>query len=122
MDIAGYAKFIATLAFVIALIAGFGWLVKRAGLLPATLMRKKSGKAARLAVSEVLPLDARHRLVLIQRDDVEHLLLLGPDGETVIERGIPANAKNRSASGMANNTTDNATNNGDKTGSAGDLA
>ena len=34
------------------------------------------------------PLDARRRLILIRRDDVEHLLVVSPTSETVIERGI----------------------------------
>jgi flagellar protein FliO/FliZ len=37
---------------------------------------------------EVLPLDPRRRLVLIRHDDNEHLLLLGADGNRVIEGGL----------------------------------
>ena len=33
-------------------------------------------------------LDTRRRLVLVRRDDVEHLILLGAASETVIERNI----------------------------------
>jgi flagellar protein FliO/FliZ len=33
-------------------------------------------------------LGPRHRLMLIRRDDVEHLVIVGPTSETVIERGI----------------------------------
>jgi hypothetical protein len=35
---------------------------------------------------------ARQRLLLIRRDDQEHLLLLGQDQGLVIERGIAARA------------------------------
>jgi hypothetical protein len=31
----------------------------------------------------------RRRLVLLRRDDVEHLVILSPTGETVVETGIP---------------------------------
>jgi flagellar protein FliO/FliZ len=30
----------------------------------------------------------RQRLALVRRDDVEHLVLIGPDGASVIEAGI----------------------------------
>ena len=32
----------------------------------------------------------RQRLFIVRRDDVEHLVLSGPDGATVIESGIAA--------------------------------
>lgn len=110
MDLAEYAKFVAVLAFVIGLIAGFAWLVRRSGLLPSAMMKRKAGETARLRVREVLPLDAKRRLVLIQRDDVEHLLLLGVDGESVVERGITGHADNHSVSG-----TDTVSGSGDET-------
>ncbi len=99
MDLSEYARFIAVLAFVIALIAGFAWLVRRSGLLPTAVMKRKAGEAARLTVREVLPLDAKRRLVLVQRDDVEHLLLLGADSESVVERGIRPPGADHSAAG-----------------------
>lgn len=99
MDLAEYAKFIAALAFVIALIGGFAWLVRRTGLLPTGVMKRKTSEAPRLVVREVLPLDAKRRLVLVQRDDVEHLLLLGSESESVVESGISAAGAIHSASG-----------------------
>jgi len=42
----------------------------------------------RLRVSEVRSVDYRRRLVLVKRDDVEHLLLLSDDSALVIETGI----------------------------------
>ena len=42
----------------------------------------------RLGVVEVTPLDGRRRLILVRRDAVEHLLLVGPTSELVIETGI----------------------------------
>lgn len=98
MDLAEYAKFIAVLAFVIGLIGGFAWLVKRTGMLPSGMVKRKAGGDARLKVKEVLPLDAKRRLVLIQRDDVEHLLLLGSDVESVVERGITGRGADHSTS------------------------
>ncbi len=45
----------------------------------------------RIGVVEVSPLDSRRKLVLVRRDDVEHLLVLSPTEETVIERNIRVN-------------------------------
>jgi hypothetical protein len=54
-----------------------------------------SGAAKRrLKIVEFMPIDHRRRLVLVRRDDREHLLLLGPQGETVVETNIPVSADN----------------------------
>ena len=42
------------------------------------------GKAKRLSIEEQLYLDSKHRLVLVKKDDAEFLLLLGPNGEMLI--------------------------------------
>lgn len=44
----------------------------------------------RIGVIDSMPLDGARRLVLVRRDDTEHLLLLGSHGDVVIETGIPA--------------------------------
>lgn len=46
------------------------------------------GRLARLGVVEVAAVDSQRRLVLVRRDDVEHLILTGGAGDLVIERGI----------------------------------
>ena len=46
-------------------------------------------REGRLAVVESLAIDARHRLVLVRRDDREHLILIGT-ADTVVESGIAA--------------------------------
>ena len=77
------------LAFVLGLIGLIAWLARRSGfVVRPTLPRSFSGPG-RLAVSEVHAVDAKRRLVLVRRDDTEHLLLFGASGEVVIERGIP---------------------------------
>jgi flagellar protein FliO/FliZ len=40
----------------------------------------------------VLPLDGKRRLVLLKRDGVEHLLLIGLTTDVVVETGITAPA------------------------------
>lgn len=44
----------------------------------------------RIGVVEAAQVDGSRRLVLVRRDDVEHLLLLGKEGDLVIETGIPS--------------------------------
>jgi flagellar biogenesis protein FliO len=74
---------------VLALIGGAAWLVRRFAnnRLGANPSR---GRMPRLAVIDAAAVDGRRRLVLVRRDNVEHLLLSGPDGASIIESGIPA--------------------------------
>ncbi len=76
MDLIDYGRFLAALLLVLGLIALVAWLARRFRLGTGA----EPGAARRLAVLETLPLDARRKLVLIRRDDAEHLLLLGTDG------------------------------------------
>ena len=88
MEIEGYLRFVVALALVLGLIAVAAWAARRLGL--AGRLPMVTGKARRLGLVEAAPLDAKHRLVLVRRDDAEHLLLLGPAGATVVETGIDA--------------------------------
>ena len=50
----------------------------------------------RLAMVETLMVGPRQRLFIVRRDNVEHLVLSGPDGACLIlETGIPANGRGR---------------------------
>jgi flagellar protein FliO/FliZ len=51
--------------------------------------RVKGGKGARLGISEYHEIDKDRRLVLVRRDDYEHLVLIGGAQDLVIETGIP---------------------------------
>jgi len=53
----------------------------------------------RLAYVERAHLDGGRKLVLIRRDDVEHLLLVGGPIDLVIETGIPAEQPGRETAG-----------------------
>jgi flagellar protein FliO/FliZ len=86
MDGVSYLRFILALLLVLGLLALAAYLLRRSGLGP------KVGRSRRLSVLESLPVSPRHRLLLVRRDDVEHLLLLGPEGDLVVESRIPANA------------------------------
>jgi flagellar protein FliO/FliZ len=94
-----YLQFVLALAFVLALIAVLAWAVKRFGLF-AHVVPVRGGKK-RITVVESAPLDAKRRLVLIRRDDREHLLLLGANGDAVVESGIPAAPEPAATQGAA---------------------
>lgn len=85
MDIDTYFRFSLALVFVIALVFVAALVLRRVGLggLGAPQRRQR-----RVTVVEVTPLDARRRLVLVRRDEVEHLLLLSNNGDLVVEPGI----------------------------------
>ena len=91
MDYSDYFRFAAALLLVLGLIGGLGILLRRYGGIiggGALASRHAARAKRRLSVEEVLPLDARRRLVLVRRDGREHLLLLGPEGDRVVEEGI----------------------------------
>lgn len=80
-----------SLLFVIALILGMALLIKKFALpnSPNNPLFKRN-KQKRLEIIEQLPMDHKSRLVLIRRDDKEHLLMLGQSGDLVVESNIPA--------------------------------
>jgi flagellar protein FliO/FliZ len=79
-----YWRFVLALAVVILLILACAWVARRLGLGGRLVA---SGGRRRLAILEVLPLDGKRRLVLLKRDGVEHLVLLGLHNDLLIERG-----------------------------------
>lgn len=87
MSIDLYLRFLFTLAGIIALIVVLAFLARRFGLVRGLA---GGGGTRRLAVVEVAAVDAKRRLVLLRRDDTEHLVLLGPDSAIVVESGIAA--------------------------------
>ena len=80
------AQFVITVVVVIGLIAAAYWVVRRfAGFRIGGIGR---GRVPRLAVVDAVAIDNRRRLVLIRRDNVEHLLLIGGPSDVVVEPGI----------------------------------
>ena len=80
-----YWRFLGALVIVVALIFALAWIAKRLGL--GGRVASARGKR-RLGVQEVLTLDSKRRLVLLKRDGVEHLILLGLNDDVVVETGI----------------------------------
>src|SRR5213595_323699 len=72
---------------VLALIGVAAWLVRRfaGNRLGANPNR---GRMPRLAVTDAAAVDGRRRLVLIRRDNVEHLLMIGGPSDIVVEQNI----------------------------------
>lgn len=91
MELTGYLRFILALAFVLALIGIVAALARRFGLGYRAAPRSKGQR--RLAIVEVMPVDAKRRLVLFRRDATEHLVLMGAGSDLLIERGIATAAE-----------------------------
>ena len=81
-----YLRFILVLVFVLGLVLALGWVLKRYGIGTGTMV----GKGRRLGVVETALLGPKHRLVLVRRDQVEHLVLIGPTSASLVESGITA--------------------------------
>ena len=88
MDFDGYLRFVLALIFVLGLIGLFALLLRRYGPGATGMLARRSGQGRRLQIVEVAVLDARRRLVLVKRDQQEHLILLGASSELLIESGI----------------------------------
>jgi len=80
-------RFLIAFIVVIGLIALTAWLVRRFG---GERLGNASarGRQPRLAVIDAATVDGRRRLVLIRRDNVEHLLIIGGPTDVVVEQNI----------------------------------
>ena len=86
MDFIDLLRYFGALLLVLAMVGGAGLLARRFGVPGVT----KPTSTKRLQVVETLMVSPRQRLIIFRRDDVEHLVLSGPDGASVIESGITA--------------------------------
>src|SRR5215475_1521651 len=79
--------FILVFVAVLAAIGVVLWLVRRfaGNRLGANTQR---GRMPRLAVIDAAAVDGRRRLVLVRRDNVEHLLMIGGPTDIVVEPNI----------------------------------
>ena len=80
-------KFVIAFVGVLALIGLTVWLIRRFGAerLGTGAVR---GRQPRLAVIDAASVDGRRRLVLIRRDNVEHLMMIGGPTDVVVEANI----------------------------------
>ena len=86
MDTVDPIRFALAFVFVLGLIGLLALGLKRYGR--SQKIFGAQGEGGRLAIIETRYLDAKRRLVLVKRDDAEHLLLLSDKGEMVIETKI----------------------------------
>ena len=80
-------RFFIAFVVVFALIGASAWLIRRFGA--ARLGGHAArGRQPRIAVIESGAVDGRRQLVLIRRDNVEHLLMIGGPTDVVVEQNI----------------------------------
>lgn len=80
-------QFFLAFIIVLGLIGATAWAVRRfgAGRLGSVGLR---GRQPRLAVVDYASVDGRRRLLLIRRDNVEHLVMIGGPSDVVVETNI----------------------------------
>lgn len=91
MEISELLRLAFALIFTLSLLGLCAWLFARYA--PRLGMMARNSPGNRLGVVEWRPLDTRHQLFLVRRDNVEHLLLLSANGHSeVVERNINTGA------------------------------
>lgn len=88
-DVTQLITFIAIFILVLAMIGIGAWLLKSlltGGSAAASGILR--GRDRRLGVVEASSVDGRRKLILIRRDNVEHLIMTGGPVDVVIETGI----------------------------------
>ena len=78
-------RYIGALLLVLALIGAAGIAARKWGVPGVT----KAVDHKRLAVIETLMIGPRQKLLIVRRDDVEHLIFTSPDGSCLVENNIP---------------------------------
>jgi flagellar protein FliO/FliZ len=87
MEMQSAAGFFFAFIAVLALIGLATWLVRRfAGNRLGTGANR--GRMPRLAIVDAAAVDGRRRLVLVRRDNIEHLLMIGGPSDIVVEPNI----------------------------------
>ena len=85
-------RFFVAFLIVLGLIGAIAWAVRRFG--SGRLGASTRGRQPRLAVIDYASVDGRRRLILVRRDNVEHLLMIGGPSDIVVEpnivRAVPA--------------------------------
>ncbi len=89
-----FLRALGAMALVLGLMGGLALLAKHFGW-AAPL--KATSAQGRLRLIESLSLDPQRRLVLVRCDDHEHVLVLGPQGDMVVEANKPAKEEDKDA-------------------------
>jgi len=88
MEVVGLLRSLGALACVLGLLAGALWTVRRFDLKLPGRVGGAGRDDRRLGIVERVQLDQKRSVVLVRRDDREHLFVLTPDRVTVLEAGI----------------------------------
>lgn len=96
METIDLSRFILSFLIVLGLIGAMAFVLKRYNGVAKKILSDKS-TGGRLEILEVRYLDPKRKLMLVRRDEVEHLLLLADSRETVIETNIVSKDKNNAA-------------------------
>ncbi len=86
VDLPTPVNFIIAFVVVLLLIGAAAWLVRRFGA--TRLDAAARSRQPRLAVIDAAAVDGRRKLVIIRRDNVEHLLMIGGPTDVVVETNI----------------------------------
>src|SRR6266545_4016153 len=87
LDVSMPVRVLGAIIILVALLGAFFWVVRWFGAERlGTWMTR--GRQPRLAVIDAAAVDGRRRLVLIRRDNVEHLLMIGGPSDIVVEQNI----------------------------------
>lgn len=98
-DMAQLIKFAAALIIIFVVVGTFVLILRRmtGGRLISSEPERSRSRQPRLGIVDVYDLDRTRQLVLLRRDNVEHLLLIGGPNDTVIETNIVRMSATRSA-------------------------
>jgi flagellar biogenesis protein FliO len=86
VDMPTPVNFVIAFVVVLLLIGAATWVVRRFGA--TGLDAASRGRQPRLAVIDAAAVDSRRKLVIIRRDNVEHLLMIGGPTDVVVETNI----------------------------------
>lgn len=84
------AKFIIAFIFVLLLISLTAWVIRTVAAGRVGFRGGLRARQDRLAVVDAAHVDAKRRLILVRRDNVEHLILVGGPTDVVVETAIGA--------------------------------
>src|SRR3990167_1032787 len=81
-----YLSFFVAFGLIIMLIGLAAWLARFLGY--NTTLSLRGQKLRRLSIVDAIALDAKRRLILVSRDDVEHLICIGGGTDFMVEHNV----------------------------------
>jgi len=91
--------YIAALAVILLLLVVFAWVLRRIVTANRGSDAGARGRQPRLGIVDTFAIDRQRQLVIVRRDSVEHLLLLGGTSDIVIESNL-IRAQNNASTGV----------------------